>query len=71
MILKTICLGLALSFALTAQGEEATAVDEAAPKPDCPLKNSGFLPKRLIASRKPMSKKSMTRPCWKTLSEDS
>ena len=37
MILKTICLGLALSFALTAQGEEATAVDEAAPKARLPL----------------------------------
>lgn len=37
MILKTICLGLALSFALTAQGEEATVVDQAAPKARLPL----------------------------------
>ena len=37
MILKTFCLGLALSFALTAQGEATVADDQAAPKARLPL----------------------------------
>ncbi len=37
MILKTFCLGLALSFALTAQGKEGVADDQAAPKARLPL----------------------------------
>ena len=37
MILKTICLAFALSFALTAQGEETTSDDQAAPNARLPL----------------------------------